>query len=178
MADMILALHGDFATADMLCRDMGDLRHSIDLFYDARGWTRFDHRIDKLLRIIEKITEPLILVGYSRGGSAIARLSELVEIAAAVVYESPVIDSEGVGGSFPVLQVWNDRGARFGSNELRRGQAIIAEQIWGERHDVTQLIGSGRHWQIRPPAHCWDCKLNDQIREWMSQYDSRTTTAD
>jgi len=169
---VIIALHGDFATADMLERDVGDLRTIVDLFFDARGWLRFDKRIDQLIRIITQLDDPPILIGYSRGGSAVAALSELVEIRAAIVYESPVIDSEGVGGCFPVLQIWNDRGARYGMNEMRRGQAMVAEQIWGERHDVTQLIGRGGHIRKNPLGHFWDCSLNQQIRDWLVEYDN------
>jgi len=168
---MIIALHGDFATAKMFERDVGDLCNSIDLFFDARGWTRFHKRIDRLIGLITQLDDPPILIGYSRGGSAIAALSELVEIRAAVVYESPVIDSEGVGGSFPVLQIWNHCGARYGMNEMRRGQAIIAEQIWGENHEVTQLIGKGGHIRKNPLGHAWDTSLNQQIRDWLVNYD-------
>jgi len=165
---VIIALHGDFASADMLERDVGDLRTSVDLFFDAKGWLRFDKRIDQLIRIITQLDDPPILIGYSRGESAIAALSELVEIKAAVGYEGAVLDSEGVGGTFPLLKIWNDRGARYGSNELRRGQAIISEQIWAEHHPVTQLIGSGTHIRRNPLGHFWDTSLNQQIRDWLA----------
>jgi len=158
---MIIALHGDFATADMLCRDVGDLRDSIDGFFDARGWLRLGHQVDRLLRII---TEPPILIGYSRGGAVIAMLSEKIEIRAAVLYESPVIDS-GVGGNFPVLQIWNDQGFKFVGH--RKAEALRAQQLWSG-HQVTTLIGKGRHMRRRPLGHDWDCSLNDQIREWLS----------
>jgi pimeloyl-ACP methyl ester carboxylesterase len=165
----IIALHGDFATAEMLRNDVGDLRNSIDFFFDARGWKRFYYRIDRLAGLIAELDEPPILIGYSRGGSAIALLSEYIDIRAAVVYESPVIDSEGVGGSFPVLQIWNDAGARFGENARRRGQAIIAEQIWSASHPVTMLIGKGLHVKRNPIGHGWDTILNQQIRDWIKK---------
>jgi pimeloyl-ACP methyl ester carboxylesterase len=168
---MIIALHGDFATGEMLRHDVGDLRNSIDYFHEAKGWLRFNHQMDKLIRMLEELDEPPILIGYSRGGSVIAALSEVIEIRAAVVYESPVIDSEGAGGAFPVLQIWNDRGARYGRNELRRGQAIIAEQIWQENHPVTQIIGTGGHVRRNPLGHFWDVSLNQQIRDWIVNHD-------
>jgi len=174
---MIIALHGDGGNAEMLEDDVGDLRGIVDCFYNAHGWFRFNHYSEKLLRFIDQLVEPPILIGYSRGGSVIAWLSETVEIAAAVVYESPVLDSEGVGGSFPVLQIWNDRGARYGRNELRRGQAIIAEQIWGQNHQVTQLIGTGRHMRTNPLGHAWDASLNQQIREWLALHGNLLNTA-
>jgi len=136
---MIIALHGDFASADRLVRDVGDLRTIVDLFFEAKGWWRFKYQIDKLIGLITQLDDPPILIGYSRGGSAIAALSELVEIRAAVVYESPVLDSDGVGGCFPVLQIWNHCGARYGPNEMRRGQAMIAEQIWSDLVVEQQL---------------------------------------
>lgn len=157
--EMIIALHGDLATAEMLKRDVGDLSDSIDLFFDAGGWRKFGQQVDRLLRLI---TEPPTLIGYSRGGSVIALLSTRIEIRAAVLYESPVIDSEGVGGHFPVLQIWNDRGCKFGR---RREQALRAEQLWSG-HKVTPLVGRGRHMRLRPLGHAWDCSLNSQIRKW------------
>lgn len=169
---MIIALHGDFATAEMLQRDVGDLACTVDLFFDAKGWTRFSKRIDKLIGLITQLDDPPILIGYSRGGSAIAALSELVEIKAAVVYESPVLDSDSVGGTFPVLQIWNDRGARYGLNEHRRQQSIIADQLWAKNHQVTQLIGTGGHIRRNPLGHFWDCELNPKIRDWMVNYDA------
>jgi hypothetical protein len=169
---MIIALHGDFATAEMLRRDVGDLCDSIDLFFDARGWNRFHHQIDRLAGLIAQLDEAPILIGYSRGGSAIAMLSECIDIRAVVIYESPVIDSDGVGGSFPVLQIWNDKGHRYGPNERRRGQAVVAEQIWSDSHPVTKLIGLGEHIRRNPIGHGWDTGLNQQIRDWLVQYDN------
>lgn len=164
---MIIALHGDFATPTMLERDMGDLAPLVDIFFDAKGWHNFDCAMGRLTSLVRSLPEPPIVIGYSRGGSAIARLSELVELRAAVLYESPVIDSEGVGGIFPVLQIWNDCGAKYGASKLRRGQAKIAEQIWAS-HPVTQLQGVGRHMKVRPIGHGWDVGLNGKIREWLS----------
>jgi len=162
-----IALHGDFATAEMLRRDVGSLRVAIDYFFDARRWLAFDRQLDRLLQMIEEVKEPPILIGYSRGGSAIAAISERLELACAVVYESPVLDSAGVGGTFPVLQIWNDAGARYGNNSLRKEQAIIAEQIWSERHPVTRMLGSGTHVKRNPVGHCWDSTLNDAIVDWI-----------
>lgn len=164
---MIIALHGDLATPAMLERDVGDLASTVDLFFDARGWLRFDVQFEKLLNVVRMLPEPPIMIGYSRGGSAIAKLSEIVPLAAAVLYESPVIDSDGVGGSFPVLQIWNDQGAKYGRSKLRQGQAKVAEEIWSS-HPVTKLEGAGRHMTINPPAHGWDCGLNKQIADWIS----------
>ena len=163
----IIALHGDFATPAMLKRDMGDLAPLVDIFFDAKGWHNFDCAMARLTSLVQSLPEPPIMIGYSRGGSAIARLSELVDLRAAVLYESPVIDSEGVGGSFPVLQIWNDCGAKYGASKLRRGQAKIAEQIWAS-HPVTALQGVGRHMRVRPIGHGWDVGLNEQIRNWLA----------
>lgn len=98
----------------MLKRDMGNLSPMVDLFWDANGWRRTDREIDRLEAFIRTLDQPPILIGYSRGGSVIAALSERVELRAAVVYESPVIDSDGVGGAFPVLMCWNDEGVMSG----------------------------------------------------------------
>lgn len=163
-----IALHGDFGTAKMLQCNVGDLASSVDYFFPAGGWVRFEYQFRKLLTLIASLSEPPILIGYSRGGSVIAKLSEVVAIKAAVLYESPVIDSEGVGGVFPVLMIWNDEGAKYGRDKVKRGQAKVSEEIWSEKHPVTPLTGTGHHFGVRPPRHCWDVSLNDQIREFLS----------
>lgn len=153
----------------MLERDVGNLRWSIDLFFDARKWLNFDKHFARLLAIIRKLSQPPIVLGYSRGGSAIAKLSKLVELKAAVLYESPVIDSKGVGGSFPVLMIWNDAGAATGP---RAGQAEHSKATWKATHPVDELTGKGEHMKRRPPGHGWDCELNDQIRDWLIRHSS------
>ena len=85
----VIALHGDFASAQMLWRDVGDLALSIDLFWEAQGWRRASTEMQDLESYIRHLPEPPVLIGYSRGGSVIAALSERVELRAAVVYESP-----------------------------------------------------------------------------------------
>lgn len=167
---MIIALHGDFASAEMLKRDMGSLSPMVDLFWDANGWRRTDREIDRLEAYIRMIPSPPILMGYSRGGSVIAALSERVELRAAVVYESPVLDSEGAGGAFPVLMCWNDCGVMSGK---RAGQARISQQIWKASHPVTEIWGVGRHVKTRPVGHGWDVGLNETIRDWLSRMETQ-----
>jgi len=155
----IIALHGDFATPTMLQRDMGDLSELVDIFFDARKWLRFDAAMGRLTSLVQSLSEPPIVIGYSRGGSAIARLSELVELRAAVVYESPVIDSEGVGGSFPVLVIWNDCGAKI----KRPGQARVAEEIcFSPRKSRLKATT-----QISPAKHVRQCHNSQQSRGCM-----------
>ncbi len=161
---MIIALHGDFAKAEMLKRDMGNLSPIVDHFSDANGWRRTNREIDRLEAYIRTLDQPPTLIGYSRGGSVVAALSERVELRAAVVYESPVLDSEGVGGAFPVLMCWNDCGVMVGK---RAGQARIAQQIWKASHPVTEIWGTGRHVRTRPVGHGWDCNINGGICEWL-----------
>jgi pimeloyl-ACP methyl ester carboxylesterase len=161
---MIIALHGDFAKPTMLERDMGNLSPLVDLFWDANGWRRTDREIDRLEAFIRTLDQPPTLIGYSQGGSSIAALSERVELRAAVVYESPVLDSDGVGGSFPVLMIWNDEGVMVGK---RKCQAKRAQQIWKASHPVTEIWGVGRHVKFGPIGHGWDTNLNQQILAWL-----------
>ena len=164
----IIALHGDFATPGMLKRDMGDFPLVAD-FFDARGWINFASAMGRLVSLVKSLPEPPTVIGYSRGGSAIARLSELVELRSAVLYESPIVDSDGVGGSFPVLMVWNDAGAKYSRFPARRKQVRRSEQLWAKSHPVTPIEGVGKHFTKRPPAHCWDQNLNQQIVDWIGQ---------
>lgn len=161
---MIIALHGDFATPDMLMRDMGDLSPMVDCVFDGKGWLRFQAQYERLLRFVTAQRESPILIGYSRGGSVIAKLSGEIEIAAAVLYESPIIDSDCVGGDFPCLMIWNDKGAKSGR---RRDEAEQSEATWKASHPVTMLQGRGGHVKRRPVGHCWDTSLNQSIRNWL-----------
>lgn len=170
MAGTAIALSGDYATPEMLKRDMGDLACSVDIFFDSNGWKRFQEAIERLESLVRSLEHPPIVIGYSRGGSAIARLSELVELQAAVLYESPIVDSDGVGGSFPVLQIWNDAGAKYSRFPARREQARHSEQAWAKNHPVTRLEGVGRHFTLRPPSHCWDIGLNQHISDWLASW--------
>lgn len=85
----VIALHGDLATPAMLQRDVGDFASMVDIFFDARGWLRFDAAMGRLAGLVQSLPQPPIVIGYSRGGSAIARLSELVPLTAAVLQNSP-----------------------------------------------------------------------------------------
>ena len=73
----------------MLQRDVGDFASMVDIFFDARGWLRFDAAMGRLAGLVQSLPQPPIVIGYSRGGSAIARLSELVPLTAAVLQNSP-----------------------------------------------------------------------------------------
>jgi len=164
----IIALHGDFASPGMLERDVGDLASSLSImFFDAEGWRKFQDATDRLLTLIRALEEPPILIGYSRGGSVIALISKMVELRAAVLYESPVVNSYGAGGCFPVLQIWNNAGAKYSRFPARRKQARLSDKIWKENHPVTAIEGIGEHFTKRPPAHCWDQGLNQQIVDWI-----------
>lgn len=162
---MIIALHGDFATPDMLLRDMGDLSPMVDCAFDGKGWLRFQAQYERLLRFVEAQRESPILIGYSRGGSVIAKLSNEIEIKAAILYESPIIDSETVGGSFPCLMIWNNQGVK--QSPHRSHQAWLSEATWKASHPVTILQGKGGHVKRRPVGHCWDTSLNDSVRNWL-----------
>lgn len=161
---MIIALHGDYANAEMLKRDVGDFAPMVDCFWDASGWRPAKREISKLERYIKSLSEPPTLIGYSRGGSIIAMLSNKYPIRAAVLYESPVLDSFSVGGTFPVLQIWNDQGFLTGK---RAGQARSAQEVWKRNHPVTELWGVGTHIRRDPIGHGWDVGLNDRIKSWL-----------
>jgi len=161
---MIIALHGDYANADMLKRDVGDFAPLVNCFWDASGWRPAKREISKLERYIKSLSEPPTLIGYSRGGSIIAMLSNKYPIRAAVLYESPVLDSFSVGGTFPVLQIWNDQGFLTGK---RSGQARAAQEVWKRNHPVTELQGIGTHVRTHPIGHGWDVGLNDRILSWL-----------
>ena len=161
-----IALHGDYASPDMLRRDMGNPAW-VDHYYDGRGWRDVDGRIELLTHFIRSQEEPVVLVGYSRGGDVVARLSNSIPhlIRAAVVYESPVsVDS--CGGKFPALCVWNDRGS---IRRLQRVDDVVKSlRLWSVGRRCEIMIGSGRHMDLMPPGHSWDRSLNSRIEDWLT----------
>lgn len=163
----VIGLHGDRATPEMLRRDMGDLESILDCAFDAHGWKRYRRYFDKLVSEIKSLQEPPLMLGYSRGVSVIAALSEIVELRGAILYEGAILNSWGVGGTFPVLQIWNDQGVRYGPNRRRREKAEESIVVWSRHHPVSTLIGVGRHFNTNPLGHAWDVQLNAQISEWI-----------
>lgn len=159
-----IAFHGDFATPVMLAEDIGQ-GVPIDLWADTTRLTPY--------RLLDRFRS-VALVGYSRGGALIADLSvECDNIRCAVLYESPLGMYGRVGGSFPVMIIWNDRG-RY---ERRKAQQM--EEAWqANGRSVTHLWGRGRHIRIdrsmSPPIrHGWDRSLNPQIAEFLRTHNAQ-----
>jgi len=152
------ALHGQYATGKMLRRDMGDPTW-VDYYV---------HKIGKLTSAeLQRLKPPLILVGYSLGGSVIADLTHELDLVGAVLYESPLLNDTIPAGTFPVLWIQNDY--RHKTRRKREMDSSLAG--WKENHQVTQLTGSGRHirgvigWPMW--GHAWDQTLNDKIAGWL-----------
>lgn len=154
------ALPGDFASANDLQRDMGDPPW-VDAYVDYRS--PFEEDMAR--------QDAVCLVGYSRGGSVIGRLSlTLPNIVGAVLYESPLFGVDEPGGTFPVMIIWNSHSA-----PRRTIEAWDALQRWRSRgRQVRLLSGRGRHikpvWRPRTlfVGHGWDVSLNDTIGEWVT----------
>lgn len=158
-----IAFHGDFATPAMLADDIGP-GLTIDWLVETKSCVH-----DSFLKNFRSIS----LIGYSRGGGLIADLScMLMNIRCAVLYESPLGMYGRVGGSFPVLIIWNDRG-RY---ERRKAQQM--EEAWAAHgRSVTHLWGRGRHVRVdrsmSPPIrHGWDQSLNPQIAEFLRSHNA------
>lgn len=168
-----IAFHGDFGTSEGLERDAGYPKW-IDLY--EQGWRRGRFDLDYFSAF-----DSLVLVGYSRGGSHIGHLStELTNIAAAVLYESPLIGIDRPGGSFPVLSIWNHAGVRYPTiwwtRSARKRQKEAEDTIiaWQRDHPVDIIHGRGRHtktvsyWPFR--GHGWDVSLNPYIEQWIKEH--------
>lgn len=162
----VIALHGDYANSARMLKDMGDPPWVTE-YFDAGGWRDYQESLDVLKHMIYAYHK-VILVGYSRGGQAICDLSRgySEHILAAVLYESPV--SGDCGGDFPVLMIWNNKGAL----KRRTNQAVLSMEEWTQDRKVELLIGKGRHVQRdedRELSHAWDTDLNDRIGDWISR---------
>jgi hypothetical protein len=91
----------------------------------------------------------------------------LTNIAAAVLYESPLLEIDKPAGLFPVLWIRNDYWA-FPSREREFSATLAA---WQEGHEVEERKGKGRHarlvWGWPPIGHAWDQSLNQSIGSWI-----------
>lgn len=168
---VVVALHGDGGSGDTLRRDIGD-PNWIDLYPD---WKSPSWSLEKNIKVLSDqlidLKTNLVLIGYSSGGSVIARLTEKAEvrraILCAVVYESPVLSGNAPPGNFPVLMIWNKKGRL--SRAIYSSAAIESMECWCENHPVRLLIGQGRHAKLLPPQHMWDQQLNSKIESWIKE---------
>lgn len=154
----VVAFHGEFASAKMLREDIGNA-HWIDQYIDG-------HNISKILTHLFK-DEPLILVGYSLGGSVIGTLTHhLPNIKGAVLYEAPLLDVSYVKGTFPVLWITN-RVLFFRKRKLQQ-----SKEAWQKNHPITELRGKGLHIRVEPKKppirHNWNQQLNPLIQTWIA----------
>jgi hypothetical protein len=169
---LVVALHGDGGSGELLRRDMGNPSW-VDLYPD---WKR--NSIDHLRHV-----DRLIVIGYSSGGSMAGHLTvehddhgervpAFENIAASVLYESPLIGIDDVGGDFPALMIWNNRGAS--KRWFRKREAADTQAAWAKNHPLEVWEGNGRHWEFThdwPPfRHGWDRSLNNRIRDWIKRH--------
>lgn len=149
---IVVALHGDFASGKILEEDMGPLSDYVDLFPD---WQAEGHSWAC------DFEDDMILLGYSRGGSEIARLCSEISrfsdrVAGALVYEGPNFTEDVPLGEFDVMICWNRLSRPF-RDRLRSW----TEDSWSVNHDVEVLEGEGLHFRLergkRPSfRHNWD----------------------
>ena len=161
----VIALHGDYAKPADLRRDMGDP--------DWVDWYPAGHDAVNIRNLINSSgwqNEPLVLMGYSKGGSVVGDLSHILDnIVGAVLYESPLMSPEDPGGTFPVLWIRNNYQPAVG-RAFELWQTYCA---WAENHPITKMTGQGRHIRWRfgwPPfGHNWDNSLNGHIERFVKE---------
>lgn len=163
---LVIAFHGkpfpwakDLDLSKILERDMG-YPSFVDLYFPG-----FD--LTSAARLCRK-ADFVYLIGYSYGGAMIAGLTHrLGNIVGATVYESPVLEDEGLvpalptagdANDFPVMQIWN--------RKIRRpNQANRSKHCWAfnrSNNEMVQTDAKG-HFRWFPPAHNWDTGVNAHI---------------
>ena len=162
MASSVVAFHGSLGNAAILARDMGDPAW-VDLYHEG-------HDVDAARNICSAF-ESVVLVGYSMGGSVMGHLSHVLgNIAAVVLYESPLLGIDRPAGTFPVLWIRND----YRWTNQREIEFAETRAAWGESHHVDEMIGQGRHirfvWGCPVIGHAWDQQLNPAIRDWIKHH--------
>lgn len=164
----VIALHGDFANGRMFAWDIG-IRNTENVRWRYPDWKRESR--ENLISILSCFPN-LVLVGYSRGGDKIAKLShQLSNIRGAVLYESPILPARNQikpSGDFPVLWIENDEGM---ATKSRRKKKIMSrsKHLWALNRSMTCLTGVGKHVKVNPLGHGWDQALNQQILEWIER---------
>ena len=157
-----IAFHGGYLSPEDLRRDMGD-PDWVDEYLPS------DYR--KVINSGRLIASrgPIVLVGYSIGGSLIGHLSRVLpNIIGAVLYESALIGIDKVAGSFPVLWIRN----RYESTKRREHEFDSTRAAWSVGREMADMRGEGRHvtwrWGWPPFAHAWDTQLNPMIQSWIA----------
>lgn len=156
---LVVALHGDFASGDLLRRDMGDPSW-VNRFPTWRS--RSDIELPA--------GEPTVLIGYSSGADMVRRLlAESVfsgrrNVVAAIGYE-PLTTEPLPVTSVPLLVI---------GNRLGRWRWTPAGRLYRQRWiDAGAAVMTGRGTHVRatfawpPVAHAWDQSLNEAIRSWI-----------
>ena len=159
-----IAIHGALSNGNMLRQDIGKPSW-IDHYPTYKHVKHYD-QIRELIIECESVN----LIGYSKGGSLIADLTNdediLPRIKSAVLYESPVFNVAQCRGTFPVLMIWNNRG--YITHPRRRLLALQSIALWQQTHTITFLLGNGPHFYLNPPRHGWDRELNPIIEQWLT----------
>ena len=168
----VVAFHGStfFWTngANRMRRDMGDPNY-VSHYYR-------EHNIPDFLA--EFATEErLFLIGYSKGGDFIARLTHYLDnIVGVVLYESPVLHDGGVcmdytTDDFPVWMFWNE------SSRQAKTQAAghsISEWSKSRTRFTLEMKMQGRghvDWFSFPPGHAWDRRVTALIPSMIESLD-------
>jgi len=158
----VVALPGGYLKGRHLQEDMGN-PDWVHRYLDG-------HTAKEVLPKIP-LDKPLVLVGYSIGGSVIGDLSTMgFDIVGAVLYESPLLDVDYPGGNFPVLWIEN-KVERWAKGEIEFHLALQAWELT-RPGKVTKLYGGfDAHWKWKrrwpPIAHAWDRRLNVFIKGWI-----------
>lgn len=163
MSRAVIAFHGDFANANVLRRDMGDPSW-VTHFWD-------DHDVKEILRFCRSQSS-VVLIGYSRGGSLIGHLSKsLFNIERAVLYESPLLGTNKVGGNFPVLWIWNEywQSAR---RRFERADTLRAWELGNRKVIPLNPKNAWRHTRFTPFSnppigHNWNQSVNPIVEKWI-----------
>lgn len=155
----VIAFHGGYLSPESMRRDMGDPAW-VDQYLPSADAAAIAE--------VLPTDRPLILIGYSLGGSLIGHLSNrMSNIVGAVLYESALIGIDSVAGSFPVLWIRN----RYKSTRRREREFADTRAAWKKGRQFDEVTGTGRHvsWRFGwpPIAHAWDRTLNPLIAEWI-----------
>lgn len=160
MKPLVVAFHGGWLGPDDLRRDMGD-PDWVDAY--LKGFNSKIH-----YQNLKTIDRGLVLIAYSFGGNVVGNLSNTdLPILGAVLYETPLIGINSVGGNFPVVWIRNE----FESTQRREAEFGSTYQLWAKNHPIEQYCGAGGHSNFRfgwPPFdHNWDTTLNPFIKSWI-----------
>ena len=161
-----VAFHGQFSSPRGLRRDAG-APEFIDLYLSSTD------DISITAAKLARLKAPLLLIGYSLGGTLAMRLVDYdLPIKGLILYEAPVFDTNSMPApstDIKVLSIWNDYIPKTHPRRVEKARSRTYQRSYPYYTELTGLTRAHTKFIFRPPfvGHGWDISLNSLIQVWI-----------